>query len=85
LGAFVQTDVAFRKELDSYRKSKRVIQKDWHPGCTAVAALIVGNKLSVANAGDCRALLCRAGHPFVLTNVSWDLYSVLLFGFSCSA
>ncbi|KAE8125119.1 hypothetical protein FH972_019954 [Carpinus fangiana] len=68
LGAFVETDVAFRKELDSYRKSKRVIQKDWHPGCTAVAALIVGNKLFLANAGDCRAVLCRAGHPFVLTN-----------------
>ncbi|KAK4581171.1 hypothetical protein RGQ29_024734 [Quercus rubra] len=67
LEAFVKTDAAFRNELDSYRKSKRVIQKDWHPGCTAVAALIVRNKLFVANAGDCRTILCRAGHPFVLT------------------
>ncbi|KAJ7976545.1 putative Protein kinase [Quillaja saponaria] len=65
--AFLRTDVSFRKEIDSYRKSKRGIQKDLHPGCTAVAALIVGNKLLVANAGDCRTILCRAGHPFVLT------------------
>ncbi|CAL8168843.1 unnamed protein product [Prunus armeniaca] len=65
--AFIKTDIAFRAELDFSRKSKRVIQKDWHPGCTAAAALIVGNKLFVANAGDCRTILCRAGHPFVLS------------------
>ncbi|CAL5321623.1 unnamed protein product [Camellia sinensis] len=56
LEAFVKTDVAFRNELDSHRKSKGVIQKDWHPGCTAIVALIVRNKLFVANAGDCRAM-----------------------------
>ncbi|KAI7991372.1 Protein kinase and PP2C-like domain-containing protein [Camellia lanceoleosa] len=60
LEAFVKTDVAFRNELDSHRKSKGVIQKDWHPGCTAIVALIVVNKLFVANAGDCRAMLCRS-------------------------
>ncbi|KAL6272556.1 hypothetical protein ACE6H2_023248 [Prunus campanulata] len=65
--AFIKTDIAFRAELDFSRKSKRVIQKDWHPGCTAAAALIVGSKLFVANAGDCRTILCRAGHPFVLS------------------
>ncbi|KAL6272562.1 hypothetical protein ACE6H2_023254 [Prunus campanulata] len=65
--AFIKTDIAFRAELDFSHKSKRVIQKDWHPGCTAAAALIVGNKLFVANAGDCRTILCRAGHPFVLS------------------
>ncbi|BFG37820.1 hypothetical protein CerSpe_240940 [Prunus speciosa] len=65
--AFIKTDIAFRAELDFSRKSKRVIPKDWHPGCTAAAALIVGNKLFVANAGDCRTILCRAGHPFVLS------------------
>ncbi|CAL5321119.1 unnamed protein product [Camellia sinensis] len=58
LEAFVKTDVAFRNELDSHRKSKGVIQKDWHPGCTAIVALIVRNKLFVANAGDCKAMLC---------------------------
>ncbi|XP_024031130.1 protein kinase and PP2C-like domain-containing protein isoform X2 [Morus notabilis] len=65
--AFVETDIAFRRELDSYRESKRVIQKDWYPGCTAVTALIVRNKLFVANAGDCRTILCRAGGPVVLS------------------
>ncbi|KDO57430.1 hypothetical protein CISIN_1g005427mg [Citrus sinensis] len=67
LEAFIRTDVAFRNELDSLRKSKRVVQKDWHPGCTAIAALIVRNRLFVANAGDCRAILCRGGHPFALS------------------
>lgn len=65
--AFIKTDIAFRSELDSHRESKRVVQKDWHPGCTAATALIVGNKLFVANAGDCRTILCRAGHPVVLS------------------
>ncbi|KAK9289907.1 hypothetical protein L1049_008068 [Liquidambar formosana] len=67
LEAFIKTDAAFRKELDSHRKSKGVIQKDWHPGCTAVAALIVRNKLFVANAGDCRTILCRSGSPLSLS------------------
>ncbi|WCJ28712.1 protein kinase family protein / protein phosphatase 2C (PP2C) family protein [Euphorbia peplus] len=65
--AFVSTDVAFRNELESLRKSKGVIQKDLHPGCTALAALIVKDKLFVANAGDCRAILCRAGCVFHLS------------------
>ncbi|XP_058003184.1 protein kinase and PP2C-like domain-containing protein isoform X2 [Hevea brasiliensis] len=65
--AFVSTDAAFRNELDSHRKFKGVLQKDWHPGCAAVAALIVRNKLFVANAGDCRTILCRAGHAFPLS------------------
>ncbi|VAH60915.1 unnamed protein product [Triticum turgidum subsp. durum] len=38
--AFVRSDTAFREELIAHRKSKRIIQKDWHPGCTAVTALI---------------------------------------------
>ncbi|CAL5418114.1 unnamed protein product [Camellia sinensis] len=67
LEAFVKTDVAFRNELDSHRKSKGVIQKDWHPGCTAIVALLVRNKLFVANAGDCRAMLCRAGSAYALS------------------
>ncbi|XP_030481348.2 protein kinase and PP2C-like domain-containing protein [Cannabis sativa] len=65
--AFVKTDSAFRSELDTYRKSKRASQKDWHPGCTAVTALIVKNKLVVANAGDCRTILCRSGQPIALS------------------
>jgi protein phosphatase 1G len=30
-------------------------------GCTSVVALVIGNRLFVANAGDSRAVLCRAG------------------------
>ncbi|KAM0027439.1 putative protein-serine/threonine phosphatase, protein kinase TKL-Pl-3 family [Helianthus debilis subsp. tardiflorus] len=65
--AFINTDVAFRKELHNQRKSKAFIQKDYHPGCTAITALIVQNRLYVANAGDCRALICRAGCPYPLS------------------
>ncbi|GJM94210.1 hypothetical protein PR202_ga10836 [Eleusine coracana subsp. coracana] len=65
--AFVRTDIAFREELIVHQKSKRITKKDWHPGCTAVIALIVRNKLFVANAGDCRAILNRAGKPLPMT------------------
>ncbi|XP_025887455.1 protein kinase and PP2C-like domain-containing protein isoform X4 [Solanum lycopersicum] len=65
--AFIKTDVAFRTQLDSSRKRKGAVQKDWHPGCTAIAALIVRNKLIVANAGDCRTILCRSGIPYALS------------------
>ncbi|MED6210526.1 hypothetical protein PIB30_064898 [Stylosanthes scabra] len=65
--AFLRTDSAFRKELDTYRKSGRCVQKDWHPGCTAITALIVRNKLFVSNLGDCQAILCRAGNPIALS------------------
>ncbi|TVU34014.1 hypothetical protein EJB05_15835 [Eragrostis curvula] len=65
--AFVRTDKSFREELIIHQKSKRIIKKNWHPGCTAVTALIVRNKLFVANAGDCRAILSRAGKPFPMT------------------
>jgi protein phosphatase 1G len=32
-----------------------------HAGCTAVVALVSGNTAVIANAGDSRAILCRAG------------------------
>ncbi|XP_010244437.1 PREDICTED: protein kinase and PP2C-like domain-containing protein [Nelumbo nucifera] len=67
LEAFVKTDIAFRNELLALRNIKGAVQKDWHPGCTAVVALIVRNHLFVANAGDCRTILCRGGHPFALS------------------
>ncbi len=31
------------------------------PGCTAIAVLIRGDQMWVANAGDCRAVLARGG------------------------
>ncbi|KAG2332328.1 hypothetical protein Bca52824_003508 [Brassica carinata] len=65
--AFVRTDLTFRNELHSHRQTNRVSQKDWHPGCTAIASLLVDNKIFVANVGDSRAILCRAGSPFALS------------------
>ena len=32
-----------------------------HAGCTSVVAVLIGNTITVANAGDSRAVLCRAG------------------------
>ncbi|KAE9609218.1 putative protein-serine/threonine phosphatase [Lupinus albus] len=51
--AFLQTDNAFEKacSLDAALAS----------GTTALAALVIGRLLVVANAGDCRAVLCHNG------------------------
>ena len=38
-----------------------------HPGSTAIAALIYGNRLIVGNIGDCRLILCRGGDPMQLS------------------
>ncbi|XP_068649323.1 probable protein phosphatase 2C 57 [Aristolochia californica] len=51
--AFVQTDTAFAKACS--------MDADLASGTTALAAVIVGRSLVVANAGDCRAVLCRRG------------------------
>jgi len=32
-----------------------------HAGCASICAVIIGSTLTVANAGDCRAILCRKG------------------------
>ncbi|KAL5539493.1 hypothetical protein UlMin_043225 [Ulmus minor] len=51
--AFLQTDNAFAEacSLDAALAS----------GTTALTALVIGKLLVVANAGDCRAVLCRRG------------------------
>ncbi|KAL5783182.1 hypothetical protein ACOSP7_008211 [Xanthoceras sorbifolium] len=51
--AFLQTDTAFAEacSLDTALAS----------GTTALAALVLGRMLVVANVGDCRAVLCRRG------------------------
>uniref|UniRef100_A0A0A9DKU0 protein-serine/threonine phosphatase n=1 Tax=Arundo donax TaxID=35708 RepID=A0A0A9DKU0_ARUDO len=49
--AFLQADLALADDLDISRSS----------GTTALTALVFGRQLVVANAGDCRAVLCRKG------------------------
>jgi len=49
--AFLQADLALADDLDISRSS----------GTTALTALVFGRHLLVANAGDCRAVLCRKG------------------------
>lgn len=57
--AFLQTDAAFAKacSLDAALAS----------GTTALAAIIMGRSLIVANAGDCRAVLCRRGRAIEMS------------------
>jgi hypothetical protein len=69
VAAFTRTDEQFRRELDAQRTRRRGGGKDWHPGCTAVAALVTDEKLVVANAGDCRVVLCRKGKAVQITKV----------------
>lgn len=51
--AFLQTDTAFAEACS--------LDADLASGTTALAALVIGSSLVVANAGDCRAVLCRRG------------------------
>eukprot|EP00892_Ulva_mutabilis_P000404 jgi/Ulvmu1/10364/UM061_0047.1 len=37
------------------------------PGCTALAALQIGDRMVFANVGDCRAVLCRGGAAVQIT------------------
>ncbi|KAL6653680.1 hypothetical protein ACP70R_008604 [Stipagrostis hirtigluma subsp. patula] len=49
--AFLRTDAAFADACS--------LNRSLASGTTAIAALVVGRSLLVANAGDCRAVLCR--------------------------
>ncbi|RWW90212.1 hypothetical protein BHE74_00000640 [Ensete ventricosum] len=51
--AFLQTDTAFAEVCS--------VNSSLASGTTALAALVIGRSLVVANAGDCRAVLCRRG------------------------
>ncbi|XP_058074646.1 probable protein phosphatase 2C 57 isoform X2 [Magnolia sinica] len=51
--AFLRTDTAFAEACS--------MDADLASGTTALAALVIGRSLLVANAGDCRAVLCRRG------------------------
>ena len=67
--AFIETDVAFRRELNSQRQWRKGGGIDWHPGCTATTALLVHDTLYVANAGDCRTIVCKKGKAVPLSTV----------------
>ncbi|KAI4376926.1 hypothetical protein MLD38_014630 [Melastoma candidum] len=51
--AFLNTDAAFAEACS--------LDMDLASGTTALAAIVMGRSLVVANAGDCRAVLCRRG------------------------
>ncbi|KAL0323900.1 UNVERIFIED_CONTAM: putative protein phosphatase 2C 22 [Sesamum calycinum] len=59
--AFLQTDTAFAEACSS--------DTDLASGTTALAAVVIGSSLVVANAGDCRAVLCRRGCDGI-----WDVF-----------
>ena len=64
--AFVSTDKAFR-QLDEARRGAEAAAPGGEarpprfPGTTALAVLVWGDAVYVANAGDCRAMLVRGG------------------------
>lgn len=61
-GAFRAVDGAFRAADESRRREDAQRGKAARfPGCTAALAVVWGDCLWVANAGDCRTVLCRAG------------------------
>ena len=66
--AFVAVDAAF-KAVDDTRAAASVAggAARRYPGATAIAALVWGRHLYVANAGDCRAMLVRGTQAVALT------------------
>lgn len=51
--AFLETDAAFAEACS--------INQGLSSGTTAITVLVLGREIFVANAGDCRAVLCRKG------------------------
>ncbi len=49
-------------------------ERPW-PGCTAIVILIHAGHLYVANAGDCRAVLCRQVRACL--NLNWQNYKYM--------
>jgi serine/threonine protein phosphatase PrpC len=62
--AFVATDKAFRAVDEARRRAEAAAahgSSPRFPGTTALAVLVWGDAVYVANAGDCRAMLVRGG------------------------
>eukprot|EP00850_Spirogloea_muscicola_P016169 SM000129S26156 [mRNA] locus=s129:400643:403596:+ [translate_table: standard] len=64
---FMETDSALQAEMVEQRKFMKGGGVTWHPGCTAATALILQDRIFVANAGDCRTILCRDGKAVALS------------------
>ena len=73
--AFAAVDAAFVDAFEKSREGAREGEREGasrFPGCTASAALVWGDVLYVANAGDCRAVLCRDYDASVHARLSED-------------
>ncbi|CAL0330454.1 unnamed protein product [Lupinus luteus] len=57
--SFLETDIEFAKTCS--------IESSLSSGTTALTAIIFGRSLLVANAGDCRAVLCRSGNAIEMS------------------
>ncbi|KAE9609761.1 putative protein-serine/threonine phosphatase transcription factor DBP family [Lupinus albus] len=57
--SFIETDAEFAKTCS--------IESSMSSGTTALTAIVFGRSLLVANAGDCRAVLCRRGRAIEMS------------------
>lgn len=55
-----EEDLEEQEECDEFARNMRE-EPGSDSGCTAVVALLRGNELYVANAGDSRCIICRNG------------------------
>jgi len=62
-------DSVLRASLTSsfLEAEKRALAQPWDDGSAAILAVIAGNRLFVANAGDCRAIICGEGEPVAMS------------------
>lgn len=63
----MQVSAFKRTDEDFYKAVHREEEPERDAGTTALAALIAGDALLVANAGDCRAVMCRRGRAIDLS------------------
>lgn len=66
-GMCVQVNAFKRTDEDFYEAVHRKDEPEGDAGTTALAALVAGDALLVANAGDCRAVMCRRGRAIDLS------------------